>query len=107
LFKERQLQNIIFGVQPIAEGPLESVRALAGALLLQETGINTGFGWRDWKDHTLEEWLSRRPAEWAFTGSLSWEVSIGLSCWLAVMSGAGATKAARWTRAFESSATED
>jgi hypothetical protein len=107
LFKERQLSNVLFGVQPVAEGPLEAVRTFVGALLLQETGINTGFGWRDWKDHTLEEWLARSPSEWAFGHSLSWEVTIGLSMWVAAYAGAGKEHAIQWSKSFSRRATDE
>lgn len=66
LKQERILSSVLLAVQPCCEGPLSALRATATSLLMQETGMNVGYGWQNWRDHTLREWLSLPVDEWVF-----------------------------------------
>jgi hypothetical protein len=87
LHRARIIGSSIMSVQACAEGPLAVLRAIATSLLIQETGMNVGYGMPDWNLHTLEEWLAEPTQDWVFADGLAWEVTIGLSMWLAVMVG--------------------
>ena len=56
--------------------------------MFHETGMNVGYGFLDWRDKSLEEWLSQPNRAWAFDHGLAWEVTVGLALWLACFAGA-------------------
>lgn len=98
--QERILRSSIFSVQPTCEGPLSALRAVAVSLLMQETGVNVGYGFDRWRDHTLNEWFQRPVDEWVFGHNLAWEVTIGCTLWIALITGAPSALVKEWQSKF-------
>lgn len=104
----RELDSVLFGVQPIVPGPLSSLRALASSQLNRFSGLNVGFGWPEWKRANLSKTLKEPLSEWlVHPGLLGWEVSTGLALWLAAFAGSDKNKVVEWHNAFERSATPE
>jgi hypothetical protein len=102
----RELDSVLFGVQPIVSGPLASLRALASAQLSKFSGLNVGYGWPEWKRVNLAKILREPVGAWLVQpGLLGWEVSTGLALWLAAFAGSDKEKVIEWHAAFARSAT--
>jgi hypothetical protein len=67
-----------------------------------------GYGWFEWRDHKLSDWLKMPASEWLFgVNSLLWEINLGMSMWLAAFLGAPLEEVVDWHKDFLTRAKDE